>query len=299
MIAGLRQLATSLRSPGRRSRKARAGSPFKDSFRTGAGTYLGNNRVLVRVDVNKAILAFILPADDLLITPWFIVSGEYEPEVTAYLLSVAGEDTTFIDVGANFGFYTCLMARSCLKGRAVGIEADQRLHDILRDNIAINGMGQRARAIHAAAGANGEPMMLHRRVTRPGNTSIVFMDEDFTTAQGEPPVESFSVKGVRIDDVAQDLGGVVDVMKIDVEGAEPLVIQGATKTITANPHLKIVMEWSPGQIQGAGFDVASFVDQIAGLGLQPHVVVEGKAERISADALRGLAYQAGVMLTRS
>ena len=263
------------------------------------GTYLGNNRLLVRVIVNGARIAYIVPADDLLITPWFAITGEYDTSVTNYVLRNIERTSTCIDVGANFGYFTCLMARFCTDGYVVGVEADERLFKLLRDNIAINGFMDDARAVHAAAGSGNEPMTLYRRATRSGNTSIGFMDDNFTSYLGEPPAEPFTVKGVRIDDIARDLKNPIDLMKIDVEGAEPLVLDGAAQTISASPNLRIIMEWSPGQIQHAGFDVSTFVDAIAAMSLDVDVLDNERLERVSYSTLKTLQYQSGVILTKS
>lgn len=273
--------------------------PIPDmSTHSGHGTYLGNNRVLVRVRVDRLYIAFILPADDLLITPWFIASGQYDNDVTRFLVGATRKETTFIDVGANFGFFTCLMARLCPDGKVIGIEADSRIHGILRDNIAANGLSDVALAVHAAAGNSDSPMTLFRRVTRPGNTSIVYMDEGFTESLGEPPVEKFEVATIRIDDVVRNFDLPVDIIKIDVEGAEPLVIQGASKTIQQNSSIRLILEWSPGQIQCAGFDVSLFADTLVGFGLKAYTLQGGEPAPISLSELKTLPYQSGVLFQR-
>jgi hypothetical protein len=57
-------------------------------------------------------------------------------------------------------------------------------------------------------------------------------------------------------------------LKVDVEGAEPLVTRGAARMITANPDINIVVEWSAGQISAAGFDPEAFAKSLESLGLQ-------------------------------
>lgn len=41
----------------------------------GRATYIGNNRLLAKCVVRDSLIAFLLEADDLLLTPWFVVSG--------------------------------------------------------------------------------------------------------------------------------------------------------------------------------------------------------------------------------
>ncbi len=230
-------------------------------------------------------------------SPWFIVSGQYETEVTNHVLRTIRPDYNCIDVGSNFGYYTCLMARFAPSGRVIGIEADRHVYEIARDNIAINGFGH-ARAIHAAAGAISDEVSLFRRRGRSGNTSVIDVGE-LAEQLGEKPAEPFTVNGLRIDDLAAELAGRVDLMKIDVEGAEPMVIAGAKQTIIANAQIAIVMEWSPGQIQAAGFDVRKFLDDLRDLGLSPQNLEIDRAVPISYDELINLPYRAGVVLTRN
>jgi FkbM family methyltransferase len=258
--------------------------------------YVGNNRVLMKTVVANAQIAFFLEADDRLLSPWFIVSGRFETELTDFFLRHLKPDSHCIDVGSNFGYYTCLMARFCPSGRVVAIEADEHVFALSRDNIAINGFSDMAEAIHAAASDSRSHLTLYRRRTRSANTSLAKMPEDFVARLGEPASEPFEVVGLRIDDLLPRFDGRVDFIKIDVEGAEPLVLRGAHETVRCNPHLMIVMEWSPGQIRAAGFDVAAFLAELDEMGLQSYDTM-GKS--LSHDDLLAAPYFTGIVLRRA
>ena len=244
--------------------------------------------------VAGAQIAFLLEADDRLLTPWFIVSGRYETELTDFFLGNLKPDSHCIDVGANFGYYTCLMSRFCPSGKVIAIEADAHVCALVRDNIAINGFTHIAEAIHAAASDTLNRLTFHRRLTRSANTSLVKMPAHFVADLGEPPSEPFEVDGLRIDDLLPRLDGRVDFIKIDVEGAEPLALRGARETIKRNQQLIIVMEWSPGQIRGAGFDPNAFLAELEGMGLRSFDTA-GKA--LSRDDLLSAPYFAGIILS--
>jgi FkbM family methyltransferase len=98
---------------------------------------------------------------------------------------------------------------------------------------------------------------LYRRLGRSGNNSIAKPAEDFTALLGEPPSEAFTAKSLRIDDLLPQMDGRIDFIKLDVEGAEPLVIAGARETIRTNPQLRIAMEWCPGQANAASDTLSS------------------------------------------
>jgi len=261
-------------------------------------TYVGNNRVLVGAVVGTHNIAYYVDADDRLISPWFITTGAYETSLTNFFLRELKIDSHCLDIGSNFGYFACLFARLALEGRVLAVEADQRVYALCRDNLSINGFHERARAIHAAASNSIEPLTLYRRVGRPGNTSIVNIDTSFTDYMAEPPVEPFEVASVRVDDLAEEFGGRVDFLKIDVEGAEPLVLSGAERVIEQNPDLNLVMEWSPGQIRAAGFDVGDFLSHIDALKLRPSVIMEDSVEATDRDALLGASYHTGILLRR-
>lgn len=216
-------------------------------------TYMGNNRVLVKLVLRGHCIAYLVEADDLLISPWFIITGSYETRITKFLLRNLRSDSNCLDVGANFGYFACLMARFCPDGQVLAVEPDPQVFPLLRDNLAINGFADRATGLHAAVADSERMITLYRRDLRSANTSIVAATEAFTRLMGEPPVEPFAVAATTIDTLATTLGGRVDFLKIDVEGAEPLVLAGARETIAANPQIQIVMDWSPGQIEAAGF----------------------------------------------
>lgn len=263
----------------------------------GRATYMGQGLVLVKVVVRGAQIAFLVESKDRLISPWFIVSGMYETELTDFFLDTLRPDDHCLDIGANFGYFTCLFGRFCPQGRIIGVEPDPQVFAITRDNIHINGFGGTTSARHAAVCEAPRMLTLNRRVGRSGNTSIIKATREQTDILGEPPVEPFDVAGITIDQLAGDLGGRVDVMKVDVEGAEPLVFQGAAATIAANPDLQIVMEWSPGQIQGAGFDVPQFVRDLHKMGLKVHGLGPGRPV-MSPGELLAIPYTAGILLTR-
>lgn len=214
----------------------------------GRATYIGNNRILTKCVIADAVIGFLVDADDILLSPWLILSGMYELDITNFFLSNLKPNSRCLDVGANFGFFTCLMARFCHQGKVVGVEPNHHVYELMRDNIYINGLQEWASPKHAAISDLVGTLKLYRRIKRSGNTSIFDVPEALLEALGEPRSEPFQVACLRIDDLLLEFDNRIDFIKIDVEGAEPLAMRGAQQTISANPHLNIIMEWSPAQI---------------------------------------------------
>lgn len=235
-------------------------------------------------------LAYFFPADDLLLMPQFLVHGEYESSTTAFLMRTLQPDSVCIDVGANVGYYACLMARCSSRGRTIAFEADPVVHAILRDNVSINWCEAVVDARNQAVGAAPGSLTLYRRIGRSGNTSIAQVSDEQLAALGEAESVPFEVECVRLDDVAADLDR-LDVVKIDVEGAESLVLDGMADVVDRLNPL-IIMEWSPGQAVQAGSSTDDLADRIEALGLTVHVFEpDGALRAVDADDLRTLGYQ--------
>jgi FkbM family methyltransferase len=265
--------------------------------RGGNATYAGNNRLLTRLVVDDIMLTLLVEADDLLIVPQFVMSGIHEASLTRFFLSNVKPQHNCLDIGANFGYFTCLLARLATEGKTIGIEPQRHVYELLRDNIFANDLQSTATSINVAVGATREPLTLYRRHKRSGNTSIIKVSGDDVRYLGEATPEPFEIEAVSIDDLLSEFDHRIDIIKIDVEGAEPLVFRGAQQTITANPQIRIVMEWSPGQIIHAGFDPREFVKELDRMGLKMAFVQRGRPKPATLDQLLAAPYHPSVLLT--
>jgi FkbM family methyltransferase len=234
-------------------------------------------------------LSYLMRADDLLLLPQFLADGDYERATTEYLKRTVPVDGVAVDVGANFGYYTCLLARLAWQGKVLAFEPDPEVFELLRDNIAANWCGGVAAPTNAAVGDRSGTLTLHRRVERTGNTSIAPPDERELERSGRA-TEVFDVRCTTLDEVTAPLDR-VDVVKVDVEGAEPLVLAGMEQLVRRH-RPDVVMEWSPEQTVAAGFDPDELVGRIAGLGLRPHRILPGgRLEELGTARLAELEYQ--------
>jgi Methyltransferase FkbM domain len=117
-------------------------------------------------------------------------------------------------------------------------------------------------------------------------------------SNGEAGFERFEIETVSVDGMLAQFDNRIDFVKIDVEGAEPLVLRGAVETIRLNPQLQVMMEWSPSQIRDAGFDVDEFIREINSLQLCAGIVRPFGVEKISLSALLNIGYAAGIVLSK-
>ncbi|WP_197408923.1 FkbM family methyltransferase, partial [Christensenella hongkongensis] len=84
--------------------------------------------------------------------------------------------------------------------------------------------------------------------------------------------KEITVNAVAIDEFLPDLK--VDMVKIDVEGAEPFVLEGMIKTIKNNPNIKILMEFGRNNFIRAGLEPENILDQILEIGLKIKIISE-------------------------
>ncbi len=263
----------------------------------GQAVYVGPGRILVKATLGDVNLGYLVEADDLLFGPYLMVNGYHERDITNFYCRAVRNIDNCIDVGANFGYYTCLFGKLANRGRTIAIEPDEKMFNLLRDNIYINSLEAMTTPMHSAAADREATLTLHRRITRSGNTSMIEVPAEALKQMGEPPSPAFDIAAMPIDQLLPQFDGRVNHVKIDVEGAEPLVLRGAKQIIANNPVINIVMEWSPNQLRAAGFDPAQFTIELAEMGLSSAAIGKDRPEPIAWDALLGLAYHPGILLT--
>ena len=234
----------------------------------------------------------MLEAGDQLIAPRFVVDGEYEPHTTAFLKTVVRPDSMCVDVGANFGYYSCLLGHLAWAGKVLSYEADPQMHALLVDNVAINWCEPNVTPINAAVAAEDGELTLHRWLNRSGNSGIIKPPDGFIV-QSEP----FTVPAVTLDSLVGQLPK-VDLVKIDVEGAESLVVAGMSSFVKSFRPI-VVLEWSPTQIKDAG----STVDELAAALIAWNTDISvlgpgGRQDPIAPSDLSSLTYQNVVFTPR-
>ncbi len=150
---------------------------------------------------------------------------------------------TFVDAGANIGFFTVLGAGLVgPAGRVLAVEMMPDTAAILRRHITENGMTNVAVVEKALSDRSGQEVVAHAPRFHAGQASIVVEDFD-----GDDTIE-IRVMTVTLDEVAADLP-VIDFMKVDLEGAEAPAFDGAKGMLSRTRAL--VFESRPGDPKGA------------------------------------------------
>lgn len=193
----------------------------------------------------------------------------WEPHIATAILAHLDEGSVFIDAGANIGYFSLLAAsRIGQTGKVVAFEPIQRLVEQIETSIALNDFTT-IDVRNMALGATKSELVLAIVPGNVGGSSLVKHNESGIT-------ETVSV--VPLDDAIPDLDR-VDVIKIDVEGYEYELLQGAQRVITTH-HPVIVIEFSPNlyatRIPAHGSAILEFMRKhgYTIYDLEQHVVVD-------------------------
>ena len=224
--------------------------------------YLGDHEALVQARWGAKL---VVDTRDRLLAPWLLMDGLWESHVTGWMHDRLGPGSVMVDVGANIGYFTVLAAQLVgPQGRVVAVEASPALSDILRRNVAMNGHRSTVTVWNRAAWSGADRLQLHQRLHYGANSSLASTGtanlEDL--ADTEVTVE---VEAVALDDLLDGLER-IDVLKLDVEGAEVHALHGLAGTIAAHPEMTLMVEWAPDQIRLMGDDPADVVALLTGAG---------------------------------
>jgi FkbM family methyltransferase len=165
----------------------------------------------------------------------FVFRENYEPEL-ADLEKLLSPGKTFIDVGANYGIYTLVASRLVGEaGRVIAFEPTAQSFAGLRKNIVLNGL----------MNVLMFPMALSDRA---GTAWLYYGTDPVRNSLGRDPCSEGGGEEVATDSLDNVLRRAtvehVDVIKIDAEGAEELVLRGASRLLTSKRPI-VIYEVNP------------------------------------------------------
>lgn len=178
------------------------------------------------------------------------------------LLELFPEERVFVDVGANFGTYTLGMARGVgPKGKVYSFEAQRILSYMLAGSIAMNGLTNVFCRNYAVGKERSKIEIPQFDYNRPLNFgSIEFGGQQREKLQQDRQYSTDNTEYVDVVTLDSFAFPRVDIMKIDVEGMEADVIEGAAETIRrCRPilyveHTKSDLDALTRLISGFGYD---------------------------------------------
>jgi len=197
---------------------------------------LGDDRGSLQAPTTVVIddLVFHLDPADFAIGPHLSRHGNYEPDVLAVLRRHLVPGNTFVDVGASFGYFSTQIGRHVgPSGSVIAFEPGPQNQSLLLLNLFANGVV--GAEVHQMALSDNPGLFAY---SRSGANGVV-------SAFGGDPRELANHDLVRASTLDRELcGRRVHAVKIDVEGAEGLVLSGGRSTLESSEPT-IVFEFSP------------------------------------------------------
>jgi FkbM family methyltransferase len=181
------------------------------------------------------------PAQEARVAPLEALNfGAYEPDETAVMNLLAADARCILDVGANIGYHALRLALREPQAVVHAFEALPAALEHLQRNVALNGLGGRVRVhSHGLSNANGSFEFF---IAPENGTNASLMN-----VAGRDDVRRVVGLALTLDDWARNNGAAPDYIKVDVEGAELLVLQGGRATLAQHrPKVfaELLRKWS-------------------------------------------------------
>lgn len=183
--------------------------------------------------------------------------GVWEPHLTRWIQGRLQPGDTFVDVGANIGYFTVLA--SCQvggAGRVVAIEASPDFHATLMENLHANACGN-VRSVNTAVSHTTECLTFYlEQSTNLGATSIV---PPASRPQSSFKMTARPLPAILTDDELRS----ARIVKIDVEGAEASVVQGLRPALgRLRADAELVIEVCPRRLVSQNRRVDEIIDPL-------------------------------------
>ena len=188
---------------------------------------------------------FIRPLGLSAVEVGIIRRGMFEPETVHAFAALLAPGMTVLDIGANVGLFTLVAAhRVGPTGRVHAFEPTPELAAHILRNLELNGLENVAVNPIAVSDAAGHAMLHLVEPDDPGENSIV---------NPSPGARTLEVPTVTLDGyIAEHDVGRVDVIKIDIEGAEMPALRGARDLLSGDDSPVLVLEFHPTTLAYSG-----------------------------------------------
>jgi FkbM family methyltransferase len=217
----------------------------------------------------------VVPTFNLDVAIGVVRDGVIEPWTTRLVQDLLRPGDIYLNAGANFGYYVCLAGRLVgAEGKVIGVEPNPYILPFLMKSLFWNGTINHsevfARALSAEIGevvpfgfdpqylgggnmfgfsrpAPAEGMLAKALETAfwSADTVSQLLDAEGKWIRGQGTMLPFMAKTTTIDNLVHHLDlPRVDLLHLDIEGAEPFALLGAQRLIETAPRLRMITEWA-------------------------------------------------------
>ncbi len=217
-----------------------------------------HGRFIAQLAGDAGAARFVCDLADLLAKE-VCLTGLYEPPVTRVFQRHLSRGGVVVDVGSNWGYFSLVAAAAVgAPGCVLALEPDPRQFAALSGNVELNGFTQVTPVCVAASSSSGQTTLAGYAETD-ANRGV----SRLANAASSGPV--FTVPCTTVDALTSAYA-CVDLIKIDVEGAEDAVLEGMRDGLSAGRYRVIVLELHPDLLRARGVDPDGCVRRLAAAG---------------------------------
>ncbi len=193
------------------------------------------------------------------VVPWLLLDDVHEPAETQCIRDHLPPGGTFVDIGANIGYYTVLAATVVgPRGRVFAFEPEPVNFATLKKNIALNDLKNVTAEAAACTDTKGESRLFLDRTNAGGH----HMDDALDGSDAVP------IPTITLDEYFRDIGGRVDLIKMDIQGHEPVALRGMTNLLGRMPEVRVITEFDAPMLASAGHEPAAYLRTLQSLGFR-------------------------------
>ncbi len=193
-----------------------------------------------------------LDQSDVVVSGSLALGAFENTEIELFRQSIK-KGSTVADIGANIGYYS-VIAGKCVGpiGKVFSYEPEKRNFDLLSKNIQINQLSNVTPIMCALSNKEGVSR-LYLDENNKGHHSLVYdKDKKYTVIETD-----------TLDNSLKKYGSPkIDIIKMDVEGAEFLALEGMKETIERNPDVILFTEFLPKAIKSLGGEPLAFLKKL-------------------------------------
>ncbi len=183
------------------------------------------------------------------------IHSEFEPALSNLIADLAPSCSSFIDVGCNIGYFTCLFRQRNPDAPVLAIDANPEMVRRCNENVGLNSfVGIRVLNVGVAEKEGNIPFNIN-----PGSPSLAsfgntpLLQKEFAAGR----LERINVRTRPLPNILAEAGiSRCGLIKIDIEGYEPSLFAGLKEDF----HLmadRILFEYAPNHMEACGFDAGS------------------------------------------
>lgn len=168
----------------------------------------------------------------------------FEPFTGELIISHLKPDGVFLDIGANIGWFTLIAAQAREKAKIYSFEPNPGAFKALCKNVEANKY-RNVTPVHSAVSNHNGTIKLFVKKDHNGMERWDWSSTTLRTEQGYTTANSIDVPETTIDSFfLNKSSNRVDLIKMDIEGGEPAAFKGMKKTLSENPNIVVVSEFS-------------------------------------------------------